>query len=222
MCFKYKYEYICFMKKNSQAFYAYEKIRSQILLNQISANLRLKEDESAKKFGVSRMAIREALNRLLGEGLVCDGEKGGYYVVELKQKDIPEIRQVRQVLELGALELMKGGVSKAQIVQLERLCDDFSSMVKNQYFSGACEVDMKFHLELVNLPNNPRLMHLYQLSHIPLFHYELRKMIMLNDYEVTDKEHRGIVNALKSNKIELAKTLLTKHFARGESAVLKN
>lgn len=211
-----------FMKKNSQAFHVYQKIRSQILLNQISANLRLKEDECAKKLGVSRMAVREALNRLLGEGLVYDGEKGGYYVVELNKKDIPEIRQVRQVFELGALELVKGGVSKDQIQQLESLCDDFSLMVKNEYFSGACEVDMKFHLELVKLPGNPRLVHLYQLSHIPLFHYELGKMIMLNDYEVTNEEHRGIVNALKSGDIESAKNLLTKHFTRGENAVLEN
>lgn len=210
------------MKKNSQAFHVYQKIRSQILLNQISANFRLKEDDCAKKLGVSRMAVREALNRLLGEGLVYDGEKGGYYVLELNKNDIPEIRQVRQVLELGALDLMKGEVSNDQILQLESLCDDFSSMVKNEYFSGACEVDMKFHLELVKLPNNPRLTHLYQLSHIPLFHYELGKMIMLNDYEVTNREHRDIVNALKSDNIELAKKLLIKHFARGESEILKN
>ena len=81
---------------------------------------------------------------------------------------------------------------------------------------------MKFHLDLLKLPGNPRLVHLYQLSHIPLFHYELGKMIMLNDYEVTNEEHRGIVNALKSGDIESAKNLLTKHFTRGENAVLEN
>jgi DNA-binding GntR family transcriptional regulator len=66
------------MKVDSLASKAFLEIRKKILSNQLPPNTRLKEDEWAKKVGVSRMAVREALTRLLGEDLVVLGEKGGY------------------------------------------------------------------------------------------------------------------------------------------------
>ena len=61
------------MKVDSLALKAYNEIRKKILSQQLTANTRLKEDEWAGKIEVSRMAIREALNRLLGEGMVSVG-----------------------------------------------------------------------------------------------------------------------------------------------------
>ena len=55
------------MKTDSLASKAFTEIRRKILSNQLTPNTRLKEDEWAKKIGVSRMAVREALTRLLGE-----------------------------------------------------------------------------------------------------------------------------------------------------------
>ena len=67
------------MKIDSLASKAFLEIRKKILSNQLPPNTRLKEDEWAKKVGVSRMAVREALTRLLGEDLVILGERGGYF-----------------------------------------------------------------------------------------------------------------------------------------------
>lgn len=41
-----------------------------------------------------------------------------------------------------------------------------------------------------------------------------------NDYEITEGEHTALVNALEKEDYELAKSILIKHFARGESLVL--
>ena len=68
------------MKVDSLASKAFLEIRRKILSSQLAPNTRLKEDEWAKKLGVSSMAIREALTRLLGEDMVVLGEKGGYYI----------------------------------------------------------------------------------------------------------------------------------------------
>lgn len=63
------------MKIDSLASRAFLEIRKKILSNQLQPNTRLKEDEWAKKIRVSRIAIREALTRLLGEDLVVLGGK---------------------------------------------------------------------------------------------------------------------------------------------------
>ena len=209
------------MKIDSLASRAFLEIRKKILSNQLQRNTRLKEDEWAKKIGVSRMAVREALTRLLGEGLVILGEKGGYYVKPLLASDIHDIRELREVMELGALRLAFKKMNKEQMTNLEKICDDFTLMVKNGYFNGAMEADIKFHETLIEYSGNKKLIQIYRSSHIPLFHQKLgESLVGINDYEQTDTEHRQIVKALKERKLALAEQTLSKHFARGEALVL--
>ncbi len=209
------------MKTDSLAGRAFTELRRKILSNQLPPNTRLKEDEWAKKLGVSRMAVREALTRLLGEDLVVLGEKGGYSVKPLLAGEVHEIRELREVLELGALRLAYRKMDKQKIDRLEKICDDFSAMIKSGYFNGALEADIKFHETLVEMADNEKLLRVYRSSHIPLFHQKLGKsQTELNDYEQTDLEHRQIVKALKDKKLSIAEQVMSRHFARGEAAVL--
>jgi DNA-binding GntR family transcriptional regulator len=210
------------MKIDSLASKAFLEIRKKILSNQLPSNTRLKEDEWAKKIGVSRMAIREALTRLLGEDLVILGEKGGYYIKPLLASDIHEIRELRELMELGAIRLAYKKMGKEQFAVLEKICDDFTLMVQKGYFNGALEADIKFHETLVEYSDNSKLQQVYRSSHIPLFHQKLGKsQTEINDYEETNTEHRLIIKALKEKNLPLAEQTLVKHFARGESAILE-
>jgi len=209
------------MKTDSQAGKAYSELRKKILTNQLRPGVRLKEDSWSKNTGVSRMAVREALTRLLGEGLVVQGEKAGYYIKPMTKADVVELRELREVLEIGALKMLHKKISAEQIQKLEQICDDFTNMVKLGYFSGACEADMKFHETLIELSGNKKLLTTYRTSHIPLFHQKLAKtQENLNDYELTDHEHRALVKAIKAKDYPLAEQILIKHFLRGESAIL--
>jgi DNA-binding GntR family transcriptional regulator len=208
------------MKSESLAHKAYTEIRRKILSAQISPNTRLKEDFWAKKLSVSRMAIRETLTRLLGEQLVTLGPKGGYFVNSLTADDITEIRELREILELGALRLAHEKITRDQITRLEKICKDFTAMVEQGYYAGACEADLKFHETLMECSGNAKLMNTYINSHIPLFHQRLTKSSNSeNDYELTDQEHRAIVKALKEKNLEQAEKVMKLHFARGATLI---
>lgn len=210
------------MKTDSLANKVYVELRRKILSNQLVPGMRLKEDVWAKKMEVSRMAVREALTRLLGENLVVFGEKGGYFVKSMNADDIKQIRQLRELLELGALRLAVQRCEPEHIQALEKICDDFTSMVQNGYLGGACEADMKFHETLIASACNDKLMELYQFSNIPLFHMKLGKMLQqMDDYAQTDAEHRQIVTALKNKDLKLAEDALVKHLVRGELTTLE-
>jgi DNA-binding GntR family transcriptional regulator len=210
------------MKSDSLANKVYVELRRKILSNQLVPGMRLKEDVWAKKMEVSRMAVREALTRLLGENLVIFGEKGGYFVKSMNADDIRQIRQLREVLELGALRLVMQRREADYIPALEKICDDFTSMVQNGYLGGACEADMKFHETLIASACNPKLMELYQHSNIPLFHMKLGKALQqMDDYAQTDTEHRQILAALKKKDLKKAEEALVKHLVRGEVTTLE-
>lgn len=209
------------MKTESLSLKAYTEIRKKILTHQLAANTRLKEDAWAKKLEVSRMAVREALTRLLGERLVVMGEKGGYFVITFTETDIRQTREIREILELGAIRLALKKFNKATIAMLEKICDDYTDMVKSGYFAGAWEADIKFHEALMESSGNKKLLEVYSSSHIPLFHHKLgESRVYINDYDQTDKEHRQLVKALKNKNLALAEQTLIKHFERGEAYVL--
>lgn len=204
------------MKSESLAHKAYTELRRKILSAQIPPNTRLKEDYWAKKLAVSRMAIRETLTRLLGENLVSLGPKGGYFVNSMTPEDVAQIRELREVLEIGALRLACGKITKEQLARLEKICEDFSTMVGQGYYAGACEADLRFHETLMESAGNEKLLRAYTNSHIPLFHRQLtRSNSSEDDYELTDKEHRAIVQALAEKNLARAEEVLRMHFARG-------
>lgn len=209
------------MKEESLSDKAYSEIRSKILSNQLVPGNRLKEDSWAKKMDVSRIAIREALQRLLGEGLLIKGNKGGYFIKPMQISDLQQIRELREILEIGALQLVCQKISEQDISELERICDDFSNMVKNGYFGGACEADVKFHETLFDIAGNEKLKNVYILSNIPLFHFKLgRLQTHMDDYAQTDREHREILAALKMKDFDKAREILVYHLLRGELEAL--
>lgn len=209
------------MKEDSLSNRAYTELRKKILSNQLLAGSRLKEDEWSKKLDVNRMALREALTRLQGEQLLEKGEKGGFFVKSLSSDDIRDIRELREILELGAIRLLIDKITPSQLAELEQICKDFTAMYERGYFNGALEADVKFHETLIDFSGNQKLKAAYFTSNIPLFHQKLGlSHTHMDDYELTDAEHRTIVAALQKGDLSLAKSTLTKHLIRGEVTTL--
>lgn len=160
--------------------------------------------------------------RLAGESLVEFGEKGGCFVKKMTVEDVKEIRELREVLETGALKILFAKKNEEVIQDLELICNDFSAMVSKGYYGGACEADVRFHERIIEGACNSRLISIYKNSNIPLFHMKLGTILaQMEDYMDTEQEHRTIVEALKSDDWEKAYTTLVNHLDRGEQEALE-
>jgi DNA-binding GntR family transcriptional regulator len=209
------------MSKTTQAEEAFRELRRNILILEVRPDERLKEELWAERLRVSRPAVREALTRLHGEGLVVKGEKGGYFVAPMTPADVREIREAREIIEVAAVRLAAGRMSDGEIDALEETCDDFGGMVRKGYHAAACEADRRFHELLVKASGNSKLVRAYQCCHIPLFHVRLgQSREYMDDYADTEREHRAILASLRKRDAEGAADLLRAHFGRGETAVL--
>lgn len=210
-------------KPATQAAQAHAELRRRILIMELRAAQRLKEEEWAQKLKLGRLAVREALTQLHGEGLVTRGAKGGFFVAGMTAGDVHEIREVREILEVAALRLAGQRITAVQLKELESTCTDFAHMAKKGYHTGACEADRHFHALLIAASGNRKLIRAYEASHIPLFHVRLsQSQEYINDYDETETEHRGIVEALRAGEIEKAVKRLRAHFERGEREVLSS
>lgn len=209
------------MKEESLAHKVYVEVRKKILSNQLIGGMRMVESNWAKKLNVSRVAVREAFMRLAGESLLEFGEKGGCFVKKMTTDDVKDIRELRELLEVGALKILFEKKDKELVAELELICEDFSDMISKGYYGGACEADVRFHEKIIEGTGNQRLISIYSNSNIPLFHMKLSAMSQMEDYQDTETEHRNIVDALKCDNWGKAHEILTKHLDRGAKAAME-
>ena len=136
------------MAERTQAGQAYNELSHRILIGEIPASERIVEEAWADRLGVNRAAIRESLTRLLGEGLVRQGERGGFFVAEMSDDEIREVREVREILETAAFRLACDRATPKQVKEIAETCDDFASFVKKGYLTAAHEADLCTELGL--------------------------------------------------------------------------
>jgi DNA-binding GntR family transcriptional regulator len=83
----------------------------------------LNQDELAKRFGVSRIPLREALRTLAGEGLIVIRQGMGAVVAELDPEEVEELYDLRLRLEPPLAVIAAGRCSRAEIDELEGLVE---------------------------------------------------------------------------------------------------
>lgn len=84
--------------------HAYDKLRSDILLQRLEPGQPLRIAALARELGVSMSVVREALTRLSAQGLVATSPNQGFRVVALAESDLTDLTQLRVTLECIALE----------------------------------------------------------------------------------------------------------------------
>jgi DNA-binding GntR family transcriptional regulator len=89
---------------------AAEALREHISSGRVPEGTRLTEREVAHLLGISQMTAHEALIILEAEGLVVS-RSDGRYVIELAEKDVRDIHELRWTLELPAAERAAANIS---------------------------------------------------------------------------------------------------------------
>jgi DNA-binding GntR family transcriptional regulator len=100
---------------------AYHYIVQAIKDGRLPPGTRMREVDLAERIGLSRTPVREALNRLLSEGLVANDPARGMVVTELDHSMISELYAMREVLEGTAARLAARHASDVEIAFLREI-----------------------------------------------------------------------------------------------------
>lgn len=84
---------------------AYRKLRSAILCGDLAPDTKLRVEHIRLDLGTGASAIREALLRLSGEGLVEMKERRGFFVSPIALEDLWDLTEMRVDLETKALRM---------------------------------------------------------------------------------------------------------------------
>ncbi|WP_455900720.1 GntR family transcriptional regulator [Rhodococcus gordoniae] len=134
-----------------------EQIRSAIVRGALAPGAQLGEAELAAHFQVSRGPLREAMQRLLSEGLLYSIRNRGIFVTQLTFDDVVDIYRSRRVIEGGALDLVLNGRREQTWKALEPAIDEMRTAAEREDATGVSDGDRRFHEILVSSAESPRL-----------------------------------------------------------------
>ena len=124
---------------------AYRQLSRAILRNQLVAGDPLSVPELARRLNISRSPVREAVQRLIYDGLAANVPHRGAIVSELKPDDFRGLLEVRQALEGLAARLATERATNEQLRSLQAVLDEHALVVDSGDEPANVELDTRFH-----------------------------------------------------------------------------
>lgn len=192
----------------------FAEIRKAIVEGEIPQGSKISEPELARRFGISRGPLREAMGRLESSNLVQRRANVGARVITLSNEQLLEIFHVREALEGMAARLAAERMSDDEIADLGALLVEHRHQVESDdgqaYYQS--EGDLDFHYRIVSGSHNIRLQgllcnDLYHLARMYRFQFGMASPRARRALD----EHGHIVEAIAGRDGELAEILMRRH-----------
>lgn len=134
------------------------QLREGIMYGHLPAGTQLSEASLAQEFGVSRGPLREAMQRLVQEGLVRSELNRGLFVKELDETEIRDLYLTRTAIETAAARAVAHGESAGEgAARLRARAAAMAAAAASGDLQALADADFAFHEELVSLAGSPRL-----------------------------------------------------------------
>lgn len=196
---------------------AYKAIKKLIGRGRFDNTGRIEEIPLAKRLGISRTPVREALTRLEAEGLVGSKPNRGFHVITPDADLVRQSYPVLAALESMALEVT-APITTTRLSQLRELVQALAreSTPAQQY-----ELDHAFHRLLIRDCGNERLLKLIEVERVRAQRFDGAHRRGTFDKRGTCDEHLAILRRLEQRDFPGAAELLRKHWLRGIETVTK-
>ena len=189
----------------------FNTLRQAILKGELKPVERLMEVQLAKKLGVSRTPIREAIRKLELEGLVLMIPRRGAEVAEVTEKSMRDVLEVRRALEVLAVSLSCERITKEQIEELKKAAEEFDRSLTSDDVTRTAEADVHFHDIIYNSTENKRLIQLLNNLGEQMYRYRIEYLKKKECYPQLLEEHRTIIEAIAAGDKDLATRITGQH-----------
>ena len=130
-----------------------DHLTQQIESGQLLPGERLVQMDLAQQFGVSRVAVRDALQKVKQRGLVVDSETRGVTVRPLSIKSIEEIFEVRELIEGYLVREAAKNITPADTRYLLSLLQQMNELAIEKDFDAYVDKDRELHSYICSKSN---------------------------------------------------------------------
>ncbi|WP_256750457.1 GntR family transcriptional regulator [Mesorhizobium sp. Mes31] len=191
----------------------YAEIRWMAMDYRFKPNERINEVELAARLNVSRSPIREALQRLVTEGLITFQTNRGFFCRGFDVEEIVNLSDVRIVLEQRSVRL---AIERATDEDLAALADWWANtMARADAFSSAelTARDEEFHIRIARLSGNSELARMLEGINTRIHFVRKIEVEKHRRLSTTYTEHSDIARAMVARDADRAARLMHDHIS---------
>ncbi|MEU7577086.1 GntR family transcriptional regulator [Streptomyces sp. NPDC041068] len=196
-----------------------ERLRDQVghalRATLISGELRPGEIYSApglaEDFGISATPVREAMLDLAREGLVEPVRNKGFRVTEVDERDLDQYTEIRALIEVPMIGRITKNAAREDLEALRPVAEEIVRAAREHDLIAYLEADRRFHLSLLALSGNDRLVETVG---------DLRKRSRL--YGLTALDERDQLTPSAEEHIELLDLMLAGEAKAAEKCMAKH
>ncbi len=189
----------------------FQQLKNSILAGEIENGAELREIALAKKLGVSRTPVREALRQLEQEGLVDIYPNRGAYVKGITYKDVEDIFRIRARLEGLCAEMAVSSITQEQLDKLDEIILLSRFYEEKKDMEHLLKMDSQFHEVLFESCGSKMLEHQLKDYHQYVQKARLRSLKRQERAKKSTHEHEAILMAIKEKDAKKADELATRH-----------
>ncbi|MCI9318610.1 MAG: GntR family transcriptional regulator [Lachnospiraceae bacterium] len=199
----------------------FNTLRQAILTGELKPGERLMEIHLAKKLGVSRTPIREAIRKLELEGLVTMIPRRGAEVAQITEKSMNDVLEVRRALDVLCVELACDRITEEELEQLKAACEAFEAAVKTKDAKKIAHADVALHDIIVCATGNQRLIQLVNNLSEQMYRYRFEYIKDSSQHERLVEEHRVIYQSLVEKDKEAVSQAAKTHIDNQEISIIR-
>jgi DNA-binding GntR family transcriptional regulator len=209
----------------------YRALREDILVGRLRPGERLREEELARHFEVSRTPIREVLTRLEAEHLVVQVRFRGAAVRQFTEDEVRGIYDLRCLLEGYAAHEAALRGSPDDVRELEELARGMaervealggSAPVEGELLEAIVEVNQAFHGGIARASHNPYLLTVLQnVIQLPLV-FRSMQYYGPDGIRTSVQHHQAIARAIRERDAERAEALMRVHVYHGRDVLFEH
>jgi DNA-binding GntR family transcriptional regulator len=195
----------------------FERLRDSIIDGRLKRGQWLRQETLAQELAVSQMPVREALKRLVAEGLAERIPYKGVKVVEFSPEDIVDICTARLVLEGLAVRFAIPLITPETLERLKENLKEAERLTEQDQMARRRELNIEFHLSICWASGRQYLVRLLEalwgwFPSVMLYEGMLRQRELLPArLEREMQEHWAILEALEKRDAEQAEKETRRH-----------
>ena len=197
----------------------YKSLKESILNGDLEPGQKLSQDWLSKQMNVSRMPIRQAMERLRTEGLIENTPYKESKVMHLSRKDIEETYDVRALLESYSARLAVGKIRATDLNELRAINKKMEESFFEKDYRKLNINNRKFHLTIYKRSGNNRLYNI-----IENLWNNFPKGIFWNFSKRVENsiiEHQKIINGLEKEDEQTVEKMVFQHIKNTKSRLLE-
>lgn len=190
---------------------AAEVIRAGIISGELEAGEIYSATVLAERLGVSPTPVREAMLDLASADLVEAVRNRGFRILTPEERDLDEITELRKMLEVPAMRQVVERAGDEQLAALEDVIADIDQAAQQRDLAAFLVADRRFHLGMLELTGNGRLVRLVGQLRDQTRLVGLRHLAESGRLAASASEHGDVLAALRARNAEHAEELMRVH-----------